>query len=868
MDFFLTLISLAALWIALSSRARIKKLERDLVTLRAQGVVPKTDATISADMPDAPAPQTPPQQGPSRQASRSLGAKAAAVTPPSVPDAGAKAPIQGVFARLRPWLRDNWIYPVAGAALVLSGVFLVQYAVETGKLTPLTQIVLALVLAAGLVTAGEWLRPRPIAGPTLPATLTGAGLVIAMAAVLAALHLYAMIGPATALVCLALLSFAAIGLGWLYGPMLSALGLIAGTIVPFILGGEGPPPPSLFGYFALLAFAGLGIDARRRWGWITWLALAGPLAAMVIWRLAGADELGFALATILVAGAAMTLPFGYIAPLVDGSRALGRGQPAQGVRASFVASGVAGFGLAVLVDGMAGPIGIAALAVLIAVWCVRAPALSDQMVLPILALPLWIVVQAWLGGAVVYGFHLPRPPESPMPLQASYILALAFLAGLAMIWRGEAQDPGRYAPFTLAGLILPGGALVALETMWQPASVIGPYAWALHAMAAAGLATVLALRYGVRDKGCGPRLGAAAAAAFALVALGLMLMLGQAALTVALAVLMVAAAAMDRRFDIPGLGAFVGLASLALGWRLVLDPGVTWHIEDAGTAAFLAAIAATLAGPFLALWLIQRLSDVPVRREGRLLAETGLLGSVAICAGLIIARLLPDQIGVHAQLGLQASVLIALTWVQIRRAALPMLPMLRRMRIALAWMFGLVAAMFLVAGAVFPASPVIGVVPFIGLVSGSPVLNDLLLAYLLPAILLVVLSASPYLRMAGWGLGALWVATAIRQLWQGPDLWIFNGIAQGELYAYTFALLLAGAAALAWALRTGRADLRKLGVGLAGLAAAKAFLIDASELEGLLRVGAFLGLGLTLAGLAWLNGWVVAREGVRPPLVQ
>ena len=863
MELFLTLISVAALWIALSSRTRIKKLEQAIATLQAQGVGAGPDLATQPDAADSAAPDTLTQKSPWGLRSRGAGAKSDATTVASVPKSGAKAAREGAFARLRPWLRDNWIYPVAGAALVLSGVFLVQYAVETGKLTPLTQIVLALVLAAGLVAAGEWLRPRPVAGPVLPATLTGAGLVIAMAAVLAALHLYAMIGPATALACLAILSFAAIGLGWLYGPMLSALGLVAGTAVPFVLGGGGPPPPALFGYFALLAFAGLGIDAKRRWGWVTWLALAGPLGAMVMWRFAGADEMGFALAVIMVAGAAMTLPFGYIAPMVQGPRALGRVRPAQGVRASFVASAVAGFGLALLVDGMAGPIGIAALAILIAVWCLRAPALSDQMVLPVLALPLWIIVQAWLGGgSVVYGFHLPRPPESPMPLQASYVFGLALLAGLAMIWRGEAENPGRYAPFTLAGLVLPGGALVALETMWHPAGVIGPYAWALHAMAAAGFATLLALRYGVRDKGHGPRLGASVAAGFAFVALGVTLVLGQAALTIALAVLMVAAAAMDRRFDIPGIGAFMVLASLALGWRLVLDPGITWHLDQAQGFDFVASIGATLAGPLLALWLMQRLADVHIRQEARLVVETGLAGSAAIVAGLVIARVLPDQIGPHAQLGLQAGVLIALTWVQLRRAALPLLQHVRK---ALAWLFALWAAVALVAAAVFPASPLVGIWPFWGEVAGWPVVNDLLLAYLFPALVLLALARVRYLQFVAWGLCALWLATAIRHLWQGPDLRLLNGVAQGELYAYTFALLLAGAAALAWALRTRRPDLRKLGVALAGLAAAKAFLVDASELEGLLRVGAFLGLGLTLAGLAWLNGWVVAREGTREP---
>ena len=859
MDLLLLVMSAAALWIAFSARRRLSVLERDLATLR-EAVGPKDPAA-----PDAQADGSPwgsPRRNRAAQAADAPGSGAPADAEPDIPIPQTTPPrapgaAKGALDRLTPWLRDNWIYPAAGVALVLSGVFLVQYAIETGRMTPVMQIGLAATLAAALVAGGEWLRRRPLAGPALPATLTGAGLVIAMATVLAALHIHDMIGPAMALILLAVLSFAAIALGWAYGPMLSALGIIAGTCVPFVLGGDGPPPPAIFGYFALLAFAGLGIDARRRWGWVTWLALAGPLTAIVLWRLAGGDDLAFALAVTLVAGAAMTLPFGYVQPLVTGPRALGRGQPAQGVRASFVATGVAAIGLAMLVPGMAGPVGLTALAVLVGVWCTRAPALADQMVWPVLAMSLWIMVQGWTGGPVIDAFSVPRLPESSMPLQVSLILGLALLGGLALIWRGEAEDPGRHAPFTLAGLVLPGGALVALETTWAPAATLGTYEWALHAMALAGAATLLALRYGQRDGGSGPRLGAAASAAFAALALGLMLMLSAAALTIALAVLMVTAAAMDRRFDIPGLGAFMILASLVLGWRLVLDPGLGWHLDTASTPAFLLSLVATLAGPLLALWVLQSMRDVKLRRYTRLVMETGLLASAAITAALVIARLLGDQIGPHAQLGLMASVLIALAWVQARRAALPFL---RRLRIALAWIFAVFAGLALVAAAVYPASPVFGDWPFIGRVAGWPVLNDLILAYLLPAVLLGLMGRSIWVQRAGWGLGALWVGCMIRHLWQGADLRISNGIAQPELYAYTFALLLAGAATLAGALRTARPDLRKIGLSLTGLAAAKAFLIDAAALDGLLRVGAFLGLGLTLAGLAWLNGWAVARE--------
>jgi uncharacterized membrane protein len=49
-------------------------------------------------------------------------------------------------------------------------------------------------------------------------------------------------------------------------------------------------------------------------------------------------------------------------------------------------------------------------------------------------------------------------------------------------------------------------------------------------------------------------------------------------------------------------------------------------------------------------------------------------------------------------------------------------------------------------------------------------------------------------------------------------------------------------------------------MGIIGVAIAKVFLVDAAGLTGLLRVVSFLGLGLVLAGLAWLNRWAVRRQ--------
>ena len=853
MEFIAIALGAIALGVVYSLAKRLRRLELDMLTLRAR--------LESIDQAPAPLPAAPPEDmgdtAPDALNPWANKAGGVAIPPPLIaePEERPTASAEPIGSRLVAWLQDNWIYPVAGAALVLAGIFLVQFAVETGRLTPQTRIFLALVMGAAMAAAGEWTRRRPAAGATLPATLTGAGLVVAMAAVLAALHLYDMIAPATALVALAVLSLAAIVLGWLHGPMLAALGLVAGTLVPFALGGGGRPPDALLGYFALLALAGLAIDALRRWGWVTWLAILGPMGAMILWRVGGADETALMLSMLVVSAAAMALPFGVLRPKADGPRALGRAASMAGVRASFAASALTAGALAMLAPGWAGPVGLVILAALVALWARQAPALADQMLLPLLALPLWVALQAWGGYEIFATFDAPRLPESRMPLQATSVLVLSVIAGAALLWRGAVAEVSRHAPFTLAGLALPGATLVALETTWTPATSLGAYVWALHAMALAGLAVALALHAARADGGTGPRLGAAAAMAFGLVALGMMLLIGQAALTVALAVLMVAAAAMDRRFDIPALGAFLVLATLALGYRLVIDPGLPWHLGIARPAEALLSLLATLGGPLAALWLQRPLHATPLRQTSQAMLETGLMGSAAIATAIVIARLLPDQLGPHSKFGLQASVMIALAAVQLARAQLPHL---RRLRLGLGWLLGIGAALALAFGAIAPASPVLKG-PLSGFVAGWPVFNDLVLAYLLPAVLLVRLGRKPWLRAMGYAVGALWVATMLRHLWQGPDLDAARGIAQGELYAYTFALLVAGAIALGWALYTGRSDLRKIGLALAGLAAAKAFLIDAAELEGLLRVGAFLALGLTLAGLAWLNGWAVAR---------
>lgn len=851
---------------------RIRLLSRRLSALEARlGSGP----AVTAD-PDSP-PDVSPWDEPTADAvPDSLSGSDAPAPPDSPPPAEPHATRKGHSAwnpgqtggGALSWIQDNWIYPVAAGALILAGVFLVQYSIERGLLTPALRVILAAGLGTVLIVGGEGLRRRSDGGRALhlPATFAGAGVVVLHAAVLAALHLYAMIGAQLAFGLMLAVTVLALGLGWVHGALLAALGVLGGAAAPFLLGGSGPPD-ALYAYFAALAALGLGIDSHRRWGWVSWLALAAPtLGACMIW-LGGAGDTGLAMVLLGLSAMAMALPGGALVPRATGAMcstaliARGATGPDWPTAVSGAMTLAATMVLALAPLGWPGALALAALAGLHALWGRRAPALADQAVLPALGLVVWTWTAAVTGPG--RDFVTPRGPLDATPTGASLLVLLAVLVGAAALWRAESEqrraNPVAAGLWTLGALALPGATVVMLDLRWTPAAVIGAYAWALHAMALAGVATALALRFARQDGGQGLRLGAATSAAFALIALGLFALLGQSALTLALAVLMIAAAAMMRRFGLPELGVFICAASIALSWRLVMDPGISWLVDDfrpdsATTLEVVLTLVAVVAGPAVALWLMPVAAG---RWSGaaRLFTETALSGHVAIAAAIVLVRVLPVAPGSHALLGLNATVLIALALVQLARAGLPFGRTWRR---GLIWIYGAVAAVLLVL-AVGPVSPLAGGF-FSGTVRGPAVFNDLWPAYVVPGLLLAV-RGGPRLRWIGAALIGYGAALILRHLWQGAGgMPMWRGIAEGELYAYTVALLVTGAGFVVQALRSGRPGPRRIGMALVALAAVKAFAVDVAGLGGLLRIFAFLGLGLALAGLAWLNRWAALRE--------
>ena len=184
------------------------------------------------------------------------------------------------------WFAENWFYAVAAVSLALSGIFATQYGADL--LTPAMRIAVALIFGSIMIGVGEIIRRRFGDGVEsiaayLPSVFSGAGVVTLFGAVLAARSLYDLIGADIAIGGLAFVATISVALGWIYGPLLAAVGLLGATSAPILVGGDPGNPIFLQGYFGLIAVVGLLIHSVQRWRGFDALSMIVPcLAAFTV----------------------------------------------------------------------------------------------------------------------------------------------------------------------------------------------------------------------------------------------------------------------------------------------------------------------------------------------------------------------------------------------------------------------------------------------------------------------------------------------------------------------------------------------------------------------------------------------------------
>ena len=213
-------------------------------------------------------------------------------------------PTHGDGASVRP----NWMVWLGGICVALAGVFLVKYSIDQGLLTPWTRVALATFTGFAMHAVAEWLPRRTGRRHPTFSALAASGSVTLCAGALAALHLYELIPPLAAFAFLAWVSIATTSLALRHGPVFAALGMIGSYAVPLLVGGESGRIVGVLLYALIVSATVLLVIRYVYRAWLWW----GMLAGSAFWWVASlsgshADGYrGFYLA--LLAGAILWLP--------------------------------------------------------------------------------------------------------------------------------------------------------------------------------------------------------------------------------------------------------------------------------------------------------------------------------------------------------------------------------------------------------------------------------------------------------------------------------------------------------------------------------------------------------------------------------
>ncbi|MEM8624782.1 MAG: DUF2339 domain-containing protein [Pseudomonadota bacterium] len=778
------------------------------------------------------------------------------------------------WARLVAWLSRHWVSVIAALSLSFAGVFFVRYGIEHGLVPPALRIICGLVLGAALTVAGERLRRvggsgLGTAGYLLPGTLCAGGVVSVYSAVLGARILYDLIGTEVAFMGLTATAALSVLLGLRHGVFLTVMGILCAMVAPFVIGGEAESITGLFYYFALIAGVAFATDSFQRTAWVSAVGLVASYgSATLVYLASPGSESHFLAFAALIGAATLTLPTRSLRPALQGGmvfRRIHRRGPAEApdFPARLAMAGVAGLiGVAVIVSlnsalGFWLALGaLAFLLVVLALW-LETDVLDDAAPLVLLGILSIIGAHGFWNLEVARSFVTAEVGFEGSPPNTMLWLT-AFGAALSLVAARKSETARNFSrEWAIAAAAFAPATIFVLALWWQPLAQLSDTTWALHAAAIALVMTALAQRAFKRDPLQRFRASVFSLAALNMIAFAVSIVLTETALTLAFAAIMFSASWLDRRFDVPLLSRFAQVGVVVCSYRLLVDPGLPWALGADWPALILA-----FGGVITFLFAARQCATERSRTGAITTLESAAWSLPAILICLLIFRALDDSGDTvsHWALSLYAMIWLISGAVQAYRAKID--DALKAVRRVLAALFSGTGAVLLLLSLTI-GSPLLA-----GQIAGPPLLDSLLVAYGLPALLILgvlrLVTALP--RAASQGGFALamtsaigWIGLEVRRLWQGPDLTIPRVI-DGELYTYTLALLIAGAALLLRSIQTASRPLRRVAMVVLGLTIAKVFLVDISGLEGLIRVVSFLVLGLTLAGLAWLDT-MIGRRG-------
>ena len=879
-DFFSLAIAIAALIFARKAyvdaarlRARFDAIEASTAPVRPTPPPLPDHEPAPATQPDLAAEPAPVLAEIAAAASAPLGSSAAAPPPPLAPaDPG-----------LEERIGTRWAVWVGGLALALGGFFLVRYSIEAGLLGPRVRTFLGGVFALALLGAGEWTRRKqriadiealPIAN--IPAILTAAGTAVAFATAYAAHVLYGFIAPATAFLLLGLVALGTLGAALLHGPALAGLGVIGAFATPILVSSKEPDYWALYIYLAVVTAAALGLARIRLWRWLAITTIVFALLWTIPCLGCGPSMVaphafhviaGFVIAALLVVCGFM---FG---PEIE----QGRSEPLSSISLAAYLSGATLIVLASRhADAALISFAVLAAATVLVAW--RAAAATGAVAAA--AFLVFIVFAEWavrgnpdvlvVPGGALPGMGGPAMTHESVTLHliAAAIFAVGF-GGAGFLFQGRSTSAIIAVVWSAAGVFTPLALLIALYARIAHLDRSIPFAILAIMLAAAfaGATEVLAKR----DRRPGLMMSTAlfATGTLGALALALTFALDKGWLTIALSLMSLGASWIALKRPIPFLRTLAAILAAIVVLRVGYEPRIA--ADAVGPVPILNWLLWGYGVPAASFWIgsyfLRRNGDDAALRtvEAAAILFTVLLAFLQIRHAIYAGDVYHPRSSL-AEIALQVSVALALA-IGLERLRLRSGSMIHNVAALLVSVFAGLAGVF---GLLLIENPMISTTTIDG-----AFVNLILLAYALPAVLMLLLSYA----VAGqrgrayansFAAGALIFALAyltleIRRLYHGQNL-MAGMTGDAEQYTYSIVWLTFGVVLLGIGFLVSSERARLASAAVIGLTILKAFMVDMSTLTGVYRAFSFIGLGLVLVAIGWLYQKILFRRHLPPTM--
>jgi uncharacterized membrane protein len=202
---------------------------------------------------------------------------------------------------------------IGGISLAFAGFYMVKYSIEMGLLSPTVRVAMGLLFGIVLLFSGNWVRrqPRFANGTRIAQALSGAGIAVLYACLYAATNLYNLIPSFLGFAGMAVVTATAVILSLRHGMPIALLGLLGGFVTPAVMSSQNPQAPVLFIYLYFVVAGLMLVIRKQNWWPLSILAVALAYLWVYIWLFGGYFVPGDALTLGLFLMAVSTTVVGF-----------------------------------------------------------------------------------------------------------------------------------------------------------------------------------------------------------------------------------------------------------------------------------------------------------------------------------------------------------------------------------------------------------------------------------------------------------------------------------------------------------------------------------------------------------------------------